>query len=223
MRNHMKSKHKSTEERHMRMQLLREGLACEAKTLRRCIITSTIKARSWATSRPVGVGQWLFVISGPIRIWNQQTAAHPWGRMSPYLSHLRKNKDLSCYKVPSWTWTQGGRCAVLDCSGIFGFIHIENSISAIPGEPFVFKMLWPVAISGVADCWISRREGKCFKLKECSRARRWGEARPCASQPYFNLVLFVDDNSPFMTSVTPGPTEIATAVLFFKELVISLP
>ncbi len=53
MRNHMKSKHKSTEERHMRMQLLREGLACEAKTMRRCIITSTIKARSWATSRPV--------------------------------------------------------------------------------------------------------------------------------------------------------------------------
>lgn len=44
-----------------------------------------------------------------------------------------------------------------------------------------------------------------------------------ASQPYFNLALFVDDNGPFMTSVTPGPTEIAIAVPFFKELVISLP
>lgn len=44
-----------------------------------------------------------------------------------------------------------------------------------------------------------------------------------ASQPYFNLALFVDDNGPFMTSVTPGQTEIAIAVPFFKELVISLP
>lgn len=65
------------------------------------------------------------------------------------------------------------------CVGLQGYIWIhklENSISAIPGEPFVFKMLWPVAISGVADCWISQSERKCIKLKECSQDT--GEERP---------------------------------------------
>lgn len=130
---------------------------------------------------------------------------------------------LQSYIVPSRTWAQGGRCAVLGCRGYIWIHKLENSISAIPGEPFVFKMLWPVAISGVADCWISQSKGKCVKLKECSRGHRWGEARPCASQPYFNLALFVDDNSPFMTSVTPGLTEIALRFHSSKSLLLVCP
>lgn len=184
------------------------GLACEAKTMRRCIITITVAVCDLWSNSKYGSKKTLLI---PEVAWVHTCLI------------FEKTRIAHATKSHPGLEPKGGRCAVLGCSGIFGFIHIENSISAIPSEPFVLKMLWPVAISGAADCWISRSEGKCFKLKECSRAHRWGEARLCASQPYFNLALFVDDNSPFMTSVTPDPTEIATAVLFFKELVISLP
>lgn len=67
---------------------------------------------------------------------------------------------------------RGGRCAVFGCSGIFRFVQLQNSIPTVPGDPFAFKMLWPVAISGLCDCRISQSEGKCVKLKECRRGYR---------------------------------------------------
>lgn len=104
---------------------------------------------------------------------------HPWGRTSPYLSSLWKYLALQIFSPIQDLSLRGGRCAVLGCSTIFKFVQLQNINPTIPGDPFTLKLSWPMAMSGVPNCQISQREGKCVKLKECRQGYRWGESRPC--------------------------------------------